>query len=139
MAEPEIVLNLWYVRDEQGLIYSLRIRPYVCVGTDDAMLAFLKERASLDYQIAQPFSVPEAFHTTVMEDGRTVKCPVAHVSMLDLRKPLPMYEEALKSIESGFPSQTRLSIPIGVLVCVTALGENPDGEIVPWVAGELRF
>ena len=93
MAEPEIVLNLWYVRDEQGLIYSLRIRPYVCIGTDDSMLAFLKERASLDYQIAQPFPIPEAFHTTVMEDGRNVKCPVAHVSMLDLRKPLPMYEE----------------------------------------------
>lgn len=135
----EIALNLWYVRDEVGVIYSLRVRPYVCAGSEDEILAFLQERAKLDYLVAQPFPVPQGFHMRVIENGQEKILPVAHVSMLDLRNPFPMFNEGIQKIEAGFPSQTNLTIPENVLVCVTALQEGPNGEIEPSISRELRF
>ena len=35
MNQPEICLNLWYVRDEEGFIYSLRAQAYFLEGSDD--------------------------------------------------------------------------------------------------------
>ena len=35
MSGQEIILNLWYVIDDDGLIYSLRARCYVHSGTDE--------------------------------------------------------------------------------------------------------
>lgn len=58
MNDREVVLNLWYVRDEEGVIYSLRVKAYVIEGTDEEKLTFLQERAKLDYLIAEPFEIP---------------------------------------------------------------------------------
>ena len=44
MSGQEIILNLWYVIDDEGLIYSLRARCYVHSGTDEEKLAFLRSQ-----------------------------------------------------------------------------------------------
>src|SRR5262245_49104978 len=82
MDTREIVLNLWYVRDEERIIYSLRVRTYVCEGSDEEKLAFLQQRASLDYLVADPFEIPERFHIFVLSGTTETRMPVAHVSML---------------------------------------------------------
>jgi hypothetical protein len=48
MASTEVVLNLWYVRDDEGVIYSLRAKAYVVDGSEEEKLAFLQARAALD-------------------------------------------------------------------------------------------
>ncbi len=35
MGTREVILNLWYVRDEEGIIYSLRAKAYVADGSDE--------------------------------------------------------------------------------------------------------
>lgn len=74
-SEPEIILNLWYVHDEAGIIYSLRARAYVGFGSDKEKLALLQSHALVDYLIATPFPVPGRFHTTVIEVEGSRKCP----------------------------------------------------------------
>lgn len=60
----EIVANLWYVMDDQGFIYSLRIALYVVGGSDEDKLALLASRACLDYPVARPFPIPDRYGTT---------------------------------------------------------------------------
>ena len=140
MDTSEIVLNLWYVRDEEGIIYSLRVRPYVAKGTDEEKLAFLQERALLDYLIADPFSVPERFHLYVDSGGSAARTPVGHVSMLQtLDSPIALFEDALNAIESRFPAQTKLSIPKDPLSCTTPLMQDEQGLIVPRIEGRYRY
>jgi hypothetical protein len=44
MTNSEIVLNLWYVTDETGAIDSLRVHPYVEVGSDEEKLTCFSPR-----------------------------------------------------------------------------------------------
>ena len=132
MEDREIVLNLWYVRDEEGLIYSLRIKVYSTEGTDENKLAFLQERAKLDYLVAEPFEVPKRYHIRIGHGVDSRKMPVAHVSMLDtLDSPIALFEDAIKSIENRLPAQTKLSIPENPLVCTTPLMQNRFQVIEP--------
>ena len=59
LSSPEIIMNLWYVIDDLGVIYSLRARCYVHSGSDEEKLAFLRSCAETDFLIAQSFPVPE--------------------------------------------------------------------------------
>ena len=38
MGIHEVIMNLWYVRDGEGIIYSLRAKAYVAVGSDEEKL-----------------------------------------------------------------------------------------------------
>jgi hypothetical protein len=140
MAGSEIVLNLWYVRDDEGVIYSLRAKPYVVVGSDDEKLAFLQERAALDYLIAEPFSVPERFHLTIGAGRDGKRMPVAHVSMLQgLDSPIALFEDAIRVLEDRFPAQSNTAVPEDPLVCTTPLMQNEAGVIVPNIEGTFRY
>ena len=81
-ANPEIIINLWYVHDEEGIIYSLRARAYVGKGTDEEKLALLRECAEIDYLIAQPYPIPETLYLEIIEGARRQKMPVASVEVL---------------------------------------------------------
>ena len=61
MNQPEIILNLWYVCDEWGFIYSLRARAYIGMGSDEEKLAMLQKFAQVDYLIARIFTIPAKF------------------------------------------------------------------------------
>jgi hypothetical protein len=99
MKDREIVLNLWHVRDEEGLIYSLRIKAYVTEGSDEYKLAFLQERAKLDYLVAEPFEVPKIYHIKIGQGVDSRKMPVAHVSILNtIDNPIALYEDAIKPL-----------------------------------------
>ena len=109
----EVIMNLWYVRDEEGIIYSLRAKAYVAGGSDEEKLKLLQERASLDYLIAEPFEIPTRFHVTIGASGGGKKMPVGHVSMLQtLDSPIALFEDAIKGIETRFPAQSKISVEI---------------------------
>lgn len=105
----EIILNLWDVRDESGVIYSVRIKPYVMSGTDEEKLYFLQSRALLDYLVARPFPVPESYHIRTDPDQEPI--PVAHVQMFgSIEEMINLFEEGIKVISAGIPSQSDLEI-----------------------------
>ncbi|UCD31989.1 MAG: hypothetical protein JSV38_14695 [Desulfobacterales bacterium] len=140
MENREIVLNLWYVHDEDGLIYSLRVKVYVAEGSDEDKLAFLQERAQLDYLVAEPFEVPKRFHLKIGDRADSRIMPVSHVSMLDtVDSPISLFEDAIKSIESRMPAQTELDIPENPLVCTTPLSQNEYQVIEPRISGQLNY
>lgn len=129
---PEIVLNLWYVYDDLGVIYSLRARCYVRTGTDEEKLAFLRQFAETDYMIAQMFPVPERFHTTFHEGGESRKMTVV---CLDSLEPLGgvqvLFEDAFQQLESELPKTTKLSIGRDPLICITPLLSDDDNGLRP--------
>ena len=140
MAEHEVVLNLWYLRDEEGVIYSLRAKPYVVVGSDDEKLTFLQERAALDHLVAEPFAVPERFHVTIGAGRGGKRMPVGHVSMLQgLDSPIALFEDAIRVLEDRFPAQSNTGVKKDPLVCTTPLMQNKAGVIVPSVEGTFRY
>ena len=136
MASSEVVLNLWYVRDEEGVIYSLRAKAYMVEGSDEAKLAFLQARAALDYLIAEPFPVPARFHLNI---GGT-RMPVGHVAMLSgLDSPIALFEDAIEVLEDRFPEQSAIEMPQDPLVCTTPLAQDANGVIVPSMQGTGRY
>ena len=121
MNDPEITLNLWFVHDELGLIYALRVRPYVGTGTEHEKLAVLQGFANFDYLIAQQFSIPERFHVEIEENGKRRRSPVAPKELLNgLDSPITLFEDAIKAIEVDLPPYG-LAIPEAPLFCTTAL------------------
>jgi hypothetical protein len=132
MENPEITLNLWYVRDEEGYIYSLRARAYIGIGNEEEKLNALWKWALHDYLIARVFPIPEQFHI----EGN----PIFHVGALDfLDSPLALFEEAIKTLQAELPSQTSLNIPASPLICVTPLFGDDDGNIYPKINKTSRI
>ncbi len=143
MNEPEIILNLWYVFDDTGMIYSLRARAYVQSGSDEEKLAFLQRLAGIDYLIARPFPIPERYHTTITEGKVRKKMPVMLVQALETHggpvTAADLFDEAFKEIEKDLPAQTALSIPEDPLICLTGLRADKAGNIRPQIDGQVRF
>lgn len=139
MHKPEIILNLWYVFDDTGVIYSLRARAYVQSGTDEEKLAFFQRFAETDYLIAQSFPIPERFHTTFVESGVKKKMPVMPNQLLQTQggplSPGVLFDDAIKEIEKNLPAQTKLSIPETSLICLTPLFADEEGNIRPKIDG----
>lgn len=132
MENPEIILNLWYVRDEEGYIYSLRARAYIGMGSEEEKLNALWKWALHDYLIARVFPIPEQFHI----EGNSI----LHVGALDfLDDPLALFEEAIKTLQAELPSQTSLNIPASPLICVTPLFGDDDGNIYPKINKTSRI
>jgi hypothetical protein len=142
MDEPEIILNLWYVFDDQGVIYSLRARAYVQSGSDEEKLRFLQRFARTDYLIARPFPVPERCYTTVITDTRAKKMPFMVTQALETHggpvTAADLFEEAFREIEKDLPATTHLSIPKDPLVCLTGLLADADGNVHPQVDRQAR-
>ena len=140
MPDPEVAVNLWYVVDEEGVIYSLRAKAYALDGSDEDKLGFLRERALWDYLVAKPFEIPARFHLEILEGRSKQKMPVAHVSMLTtLDSPIALFEDALKDIEMAMPAQSNISIPESPLTCTTALMQDQDGVIRPRITGVRQY
>ena len=138
--QAEIILNLWYVMDDAGIIYSLRARLYVCHGTDESKQSFLQERAILDYLIAQPFPVPDRFSSQVGVGEHQQKMPVSHVSMIDsLDSPIALWEDAIVELEKNIPMQTALTIPSDPVFCFTPLVGAEDGSVYPRIDGTNQY
>ena len=133
MDEPEIILNLWYVFDDQGVIYSLRARAYVQSGSDEEKLRFLQRFAETDYLIARPFPVPERCFTKVVAGTSEKRMPFMLMQTLEAHggsmTAADLFEEAFKEIEKDFPASTKLSIPEDPLICLTGLYADDDGNL----------
>ena len=135
-GEPEIILNLWYVYDDLGMIYSLRARCYVATGPDEEKLALLQRFAATDYLIASSFPVPERFHTTIITECGQQKYAVAGKAALDVTGGVQvLFEDAFAELEKAFPATTKLTIGRSPLVCITPLlGNDDSGELRPMTA-----
>jgi hypothetical protein len=140
LDDLEIILNLWYVADKDGLAYSLRVKPYVVKGTEEEKLKFLQKQAETDYLIAQPFEIPKIFHTEIVK-GKIM--PVFLVKFLQNNGgPVPitdLFKEAFKKIEAQLPTQTNLTIPKDPLICLTPLMGDDNGNIRPRFNGKQRL
>ena len=133
-------MNLWYVIDEEGLIYSLRVKTYIGTGSNEEKLKFLQQRASLDYLIAEPFEIPQRFHVRIGTYPRSTIMPVAHLASLEVSSsPIALFEDALKIIEGRFPSQSQIDIPQDPLVCTTPLMQDEYGVIEPRFSTQTRY
>jgi hypothetical protein len=122
----EICLNLWYVCDEDGLVYSLRARAYVLTGPEHEKLAELQRNASRDYLIATPYPVPDRWHTEV--DGE--RMAIVPLRALELYGgPRVLFDEVYRKVEDALPFQTPFGVPDHPLVCTTALVGHEGGEL----------
>lgn len=140
VAEAEIILNLWYVHDDAGFIYSLRARCYVGSGNDESDLLKLREFAEKDYVIAHPFPVPNRFHSTVVEGNVQRKIPAVHGGSLDpLGGPQALFEDAFLELDRQLPADTKLSIGKDPLVCITPLVADENDEIKSNFRRRARF
>jgi hypothetical protein len=140
MSSQEIILNLWYVTDDLGLIYSLRARCYVHSGTDEEKLAFLRSFAPTDFLIAQPFPILERFHTTLVSGERELKVPMAsYVALKALDGLGSLFEEVFQAMENQLPAQTKLRIGKQPIVCMTPLLGDEDGNMRPLTENTERF
>jgi hypothetical protein len=132
MSDLEIILNLWYVCDDLGGIYSLRGRTYVHSGTDAEKLAFLCSCAIVDYLIAHSFPIPERLHTTFVTEQARRRMSVAAADVIALiGGPGVLFEEVFVELEKQLPAQTRLSIGSKPLICITPLLASDDGSLKP--------
>lgn len=120
---PEVILNLWYVMDQSGLIFSLKAKPYVAIGEDVDKTKFLQSRASLDYMIAKDFKIPENFTSHL--SGHTFKGIMYH-SLTSLTSELMLFENCFKDLEMEFSPMGGLKIPKEPLVCITPLHLTDD-------------
>jgi hypothetical protein len=140
MESQEVGVCLWYVRDQEGIIYSLRAKAYVLVGSDDEKLKFLENRAQFDYLVAEAFDVPTRFHVKVSAGRRTKRMPVGHVSLLDaLETSITLFEDAIRTLEDRFPAQSDILVPKDPLVCTTPLMQNSKGVIEPRVTRQIHY
>ena len=137
MTNPEIILNLWFVQDEEGIVYSLRARAYIGQGSDDEKLELLQRFAAVDYLIARPFPIPAAFHIRVGESGPTQA--VAYRRALDGLAPLAIFEDAISALNADLPAQTLLEIPAHPLVCLTTVVGDDDGSMRVVIGAKKRF
>jgi len=129
MEKPEIILNLWYVCDDMGVIYSLRGRAYLGWGTDEEKMSFLQKFAQTDYLIARGFPIPSRFHMHGLA--------VTHKRILDLEgMPGDLFREVFKALNDELPVQTPYDIPQKPLICLTPLIGNDRNEIRPFFTEE---
>jgi hypothetical protein len=133
---PEIIFNLWYLKDEDGVIGSLRARAYITAGREEDKIALLKTSADVDYLIAKAFPIPERFHAQVRvgDESHVLPC-VFEQSLPVVGCPFPLYEDAIRQLESELPGQTKLPVKKTPLVCLTPLVMRPDGAIEPEYSG----
>lgn len=130
----EIVANFWYVIDDQGFIYSLRIKLYVCQGPEEIKLNFLKSRAFCDYLVAKPFPVPERFSTRFQgyDGSETIKYPVIHHDNAAVLGGIDqLFYDGLDQMQQDLLAQMKMTIPDSPLIKVTALTLSEDGSLVP--------
>jgi hypothetical protein len=140
LDNPEIILNLWLVLDENGFVYSLRARCYIGAGTDEEKLAFLRPLAESDYLIAKAFAVPERFHTTFVEGERSKKMPVIHMNDVELLGGAStIFEDVFRELESDLPATTKLNIRQDPLLIVTPLMVDENGELRPRFARRVKL
>lgn len=140
----EITLNLWYIYDDDRVIYRLLGRAYVDAGLDDSKLAHLQAHAKTDYLIARQADLPPAFHTRVVdhdqEDGRREGVVSAlPLAVYNQMAPLAVFEELIKTIEAELPGFCPLSIPGDPLVCLTPLLLDDSGNLTPRFADQVSF
>jgi hypothetical protein len=139
-SDLEIVLNLWYIYDEDGIIYSLRARCYVASGTDEEKLTLLRQFAATDYLIAQPFPIPERFHTRLLNCPEQPKLSIAAFQALQPDGGVQiLFEDAFKELDKQLPMQTKLTIGSDPLVCITPLLADDNDKLHPQTERQGRL
>lgn len=122
----EIILNLWYLTDENGLIFSLKAKPYVHLGDDKSKTEFLKERASFDFEVAKDYFLSE--NTKFVSPHGTLN--VAPVSLLNSAVGInQIYGGIFDQIDKELSQLSNLRLPENPLYVITALYLSEDRKV----------
>ncbi len=107
----EVILNFWYVK-RGPLVTSLRAKPYVASGTDEEMVALLRQRAESDYHDATEHPVPKGMESSLRRGAPGDLAPL-------------LFQDVIASTEShGFRYN-----PESVMFCCTCLVQHDDGTL----------
>lgn len=122
----EIILNLWYLTDENGFIFSLKAKPYVHVGDDSSKTSFLKERANYDFEVAKDYFLDEKMKF-VSPHG---ELNVAPVNLLSSEVGInQLYGRVFDEIDRELSSLSNLKLPESPLYVLTALYLSDDNQV----------
>lgn len=121
MNTTEICLNLWYIRDVEGFIYSLRARANLLKGSDTEKLRELQRLAKSDFLIAKSFPIPAQYSIKGM--------PICHIEVFEMINKVDLFKEAILFLQNELPAQTTFDIPDQPLVCITPLLGDESGNI----------
>jgi hypothetical protein len=140
LDNSEIILNLWYVYDALGMIYSLRARCYIGSGSEEEKRALLRRFAPSDYLIAQPFPIPDEFHTTFASEEGQRKLGIVPKEFVNFSEGASIiFEQVYCEMEKQLPAQTQLSIGQFPLVCITPLIADEDCKLTPITFPSVEF
>jgi len=124
MEPAQVILNLWYVVDDRGMISSLRARAYAGTGREQEDQALLEEHRYADYVVAREFPVPERLFA---EGGRAAPAGV-------LDEPdgaMELFREAIGELVKELPGEAGPATGPEPTVCVTALAADDQGDVAP--------
>ena len=138
-ADAEITLNLWYIYDDDNLIYRLLVRAYLDTGSDEAKRTRLFELAKTDYWIAKQFALPKQFHVKLVSPDSEKTLPVLPVQEYNSLPPLLVFEDAIKTVQAELPGFCPLSVPQDPMVCVTPLKMDDAGRLQPEFGKQRLF
>lgn len=134
MNNPEIILNLWYIVDEdQQFIFALAGRAYMANGTDEEKTALLKQLAATDYPLAIKLSTPDRYVTFYADKMRPCIAPVS-----ELDDPATeLFKEVYQAIEADLAKMAEdrdwplddYKIPDNPLFVMTALYQEDEGGV----------
>lgn len=124
MVKEEVVPNLWYVMDDDGFIHHLLGRTYVANGSDSDKLAFLHERALLDWKIAESFPVPGRYR--IFLAGTEEALHAIHASDLKNVGYNVLFREVMDELEKRLGVFGGLKIPLEPLLVVTPVRMKDD-------------
>ena len=134
---PEVTLNLWYVADQDGFVYSLRGRAYLASGPLDEKLVILKTSADVDYLIAADHPIPEEFR---LRDSSGQPMDHSHVEILESSTdPLAPFRAVVRELQRGIPTSSDLVIPRNPVVCITPLIVTEQEGLLPNYSGRIRL
>lgn len=141
---PEVCLNLWYVRDEGGLVYRLAGRAYALTGTEQEKLRVLHALSATDFYVATMFVVPERYKAVL---GNSTIPGVVEPGFIRQYQ-TDVFKEVIDSLETALPPQMRsvdgdprtfkLSIPQDPLIVLTCILEDENGHLTPWIADKTE-
>jgi hypothetical protein len=140
MDTPEPIVNLWYVVDRETMMaYSLLGRVYMVAGTEQEKLRLLEKLAPSDYFLAKQFPVPKRIQTVANDRAFQGITPASSVKF----QVSELYREVLDELEKDLPKRVRFDhdnpiiekakIPTEFLYVVTALIEQENGQLLPYV------
>ena len=128
MYDKEIIINLWFVIDEQGFISEVRGRMYAIGGDDKEKLQYLHQYTDTDFMICSSHSLPKNIKTTFQDGTENV---IHYNDMKISGGESILFESLFDDMEKSIPSNSLLKFPTNPLTVITPLSKSEYGVLSP--------